>query len=130
MVLVRENLAMSEEKARSFLGRIVKSPLDALAAASGVKGKNEVWFPRSKEDVASAVTLSQDQRASFRSGTQADAATDAVDAAGGIVINLAGLKKVDVASGVASAEAAATTGAMAKALAEHDLALPLGDNPR
>ncbi len=120
---------MAKKDVPTFLGRIVKPPFDAQAAASNVKDPREIWFPISTEDVATAVALTQNERVFVRSGTQAAAAADVVDAAGGIVINLAELKKIDVTDGVLNAEVAVTTGAMAKALTKHELALPLSDNP-
>ncbi len=111
-----------------FQGRVVRR-LKALLAAHGLKHAREVWFPISKEDVASALARRRNQRMFVRSGTQPLAATDVVDAAGGVVLNLAELKKVNIDSGVVKAEVATTTGAVAKELADHELALPLGDNP-
>ena len=83
-----------------FLGRIVRFPVGIWAAASGVKGPHQVWFPISKADVATAVQHAQKLTMFVRSGLHAAAATDAVDASGGVVINLAELKNVDINNGV------------------------------
>ena len=64
-----------------FQGSVVHSPFDALAAASGVKGAQQVWFPQTKVDVATAVVRSHGQRTFIRSGWQA-ASTNSVDPAG------------------------------------------------
>ena len=121
---------VTKPKARKFMGRIVKSPLDALTAFSGVRSTREVLFPESKADVATAIRLSQNGRVFFRSGRQAAAVTDGVDAVDGVVINLAELNNLDIKKGIVSAEVAATCGEMAENLAEHGLALPLGNNPQ
>ena len=112
-----------------FQGSIVRSPFDALTAAAGVTGANQVWFPKSKADVATAVALTKDQRTLVRSGMQA-AATDATDAGGGVVIHLAALKDVSVKNGVVNAEAGSTTETVARHLSENGLALPLADSPQ
>ena len=120
---------VAQGKASGFQGRIVRAPLDALTAASGVKVPRAVLFPRSQADVATAVALSQKERVFVRSGTQAAAATDMVDAAGAVVINLGELTKVGISRGVMKAEVGATTGKMAQHLMEGGFALPLGNNP-
>ncbi len=117
------------KKRPEFLGRVVHYPLKTTAAAAGVENPHQVWYPRDQADVATAVVRSQNVKTFVRSGTQATA-TDAVDATGGVVINLAALRGVSGANGVVTAEAAATVGAVALQLAADGLVLPLVDNPR
>lgn len=116
-------------QAAGFVGRIVRTPFDALAAASGTKVPRAILFPKSQADVATAVALSQKERVFVRSGTQAAAATDMVDAAGAVVINLAELTNIDIVDGIIKAEVATTAGKMAEHLVERGFALPLGNNP-
>lgn len=111
-----------------FKGRVELPPFDALSALAGVKGASQVWFPKTKADVATAVVNSKDRRTLVRSGLQA-ATANVADAAGGVVIHLAALKKVGVRKSVLSAEAAATTSSVAEQLTQHGLALPLLDSP-
>ncbi len=112
-----------------FLGRIVQFPLGLHAAASGMKGPHQQWFPISKADVALAVQHAQHLRMFVKSGLQAAAATDAVDASGSVVLNLAELNKISIANGIVNVEPGATTKALADNLVKDDLALPLSDNP-
>jgi FAD/FMN-containing dehydrogenase len=116
-------------KLPTFQGSIVESTSDALTTATGVVGAHQVWFPKTKADVAAAVARSRNQLTLVRSGVQA-ATTDVAEAAGGIVINLAALNNIAIKAGVVSAEAAATTRDVAESLEEHGLALPLLDNPQ
>ncbi len=117
------------KKRPEFLGRVVQYPLSAKAAAAGVEGPHQVWYPKDQADVAAAVVRSQGFKTFVRSGTQA-VATDAVDATGGVVINLAALRAVSGADGLVTAEPAATVEAVARRLATEGLVLPLVDNPR
>ncbi|MBA4191767.1 MAG: hypothetical protein C0467_27625 [Planctomycetaceae bacterium] len=119
--------ASAKQKSSNFPVRVAESPQDAVAIASGVVGTHRVMFPKTKADVAEAVTRSRNLRTLVRSGLQA-AATDAVDVSGGVVIHLAGLNGISVKKDLLSAEAGATTGAVAERLWESDLALPLTDN--
>jgi FAD/FMN-containing dehydrogenase len=112
-----------------FLGRIVRFPLGVQAAISGMKGPHQQWFPISKADVATALQHAQNLRMFVKSGLQAAAVTDVVDASGSVVLNLADLMKVDINNGVVNVEPAANTKGVAESLAKHDLALPLADNP-
>ncbi len=112
-----------------FLGRVVHHPLKATAAAAGVEDPHQVWYPRDQADVAAAVVRSRNVKTFVRSGTQA-AATDSVDASGGVVIDLAALQGVAGDKGVVTAEAAATVAAVARQLSKDGLALPLVENPR
>ena len=116
-------------KTAGFTGRVVKFPGDALTTLSGMKSAREIVFPGSRTDVATAITRLQNEKVFVRSGTQAAAASDVADAAGGIVINLAGLNSLAIRNGVASAEAGATSGQMTELLRTQDLALPFPDNP-
>jgi FAD/FMN-containing dehydrogenase len=115
-----------KKKPPAFQG-VVQTTIDALTAASGVIGAQQVWFPKTKADVATAVAQTKDRLTLIRSGLQA-AATDAAEAAGGAVIHLAALKNISVKKGVMNAEAAATTRDVAENLEKHGLALPLLDN--
>lgn len=112
-----------------FQGTVVRNPVDALAATTGVSGPHQVWFPASKADVAAAVAGTQGLRTFVRSGMRAEAG-DTIDAAGGAVINLTALKGVSVTKDVVHAEAAATARSVARRLAESGLALPLAYNPQ
>ncbi|QEL19184.1 FAD-binding protein [Limnoglobus roseus] len=116
------------KKKPEFQGSIVHSAVDALTTAFGVKGAHQVWFPKTKADVATAVALSKEQVTLIRSGMQA-AATDTAEAVGGIVIHLAGLTKITAKPDAVNAEAGATTSAVAEQLEVNDLALPLIDSP-
>lgn len=111
-----------------FQGSIIRSPFSAMAAATGVKGAQQVWYPKTKADVTTAVVSSRGQRTFIRSGLQ-PAPTDAVDPTGGVVIHLGALNTISVKDGVLNADAAATAGAVAVQLSGRDLALPLPDNP-
>lgn len=116
-------------KKPDFQGRIVRSPVTEAMSVTGVKAARAVLFPKSQADVAAAVSQSQAQRLLVRSGTQAAAESDRVDAAGAVVINLAELSKVSVTDGTMKAEVAATAATMADHLVEKGFALPLGNNP-
>lgn len=118
---------MAKKKQPAFQG-VVQTAIDALTTASGVVGAQQMWFPKTKADVATAVALTKDRLTLVRSGLQA-AATDAAEVAGGAVIHLAALKNISVKMGVMNAEAAATTRDVAEHLEKHGLALPLLDNP-
>src|SRR4051794_27318495 len=102
-------------KLTEFQGTIVESARGALHTASGVRGARQVWFPKSRADVAAAVARTKDQLTLIRSGIQT-AASDVAEAVGGIVINLAALSDVSVKAGVVTAEAAATTRDVAEIL--------------
>ena len=109
-----------------FRGRVSQFPLGAAGGVPGIEGPHQVWFPKSKADVAAAVALTRNLRTFVRSGIQATV-SDVIDATGG-VINLAGLANVSAKGDVVTAEAASTVGALAEQLVEHKLALPLSDN--
>lgn len=119
---------MSKRKTATFLGRIVSSVDDFQGTVSDVIGPHQVWFPRSRADVATAVTLSENQKTFIRSGIQV-ARQDVVDGAGGIVINLRELVNIAINKDEVRAEAAATTEAVAERLANQGLVLPLSGNP-
>lgn len=118
---------MVDENVPTFQGRVIH-PLKALAAAHGLKHAREVWFPISQDDVATAIARPRIQKMFVRSGTQATAVTDMVDAAGGTVLNLAELKNIHIDNGVLKAEVAATIEEVGKKLAKDMFALPLGEN--
>ena len=98
----------------------------------------DVRFPRSDDEVVQAIkdALVLKKSVFFKAGNQPAAKTDvSVDATGGMVININALYKInsslpmDAASDVIVAEAAAKNKDIAKYLAKHQLALPLGSDP-
>ena len=111
-----------------FLDGTVQLHLGDSPSASGVTGPHQIWFPKSKAAVGKAVSLARSVKTFVRSGIQA-AASDVVDATGGVVIDLASLNNVHVKGGSLTAEPGATTRKVANHLAEHGLVLPLADRP-
>jgi hypothetical protein len=112
--------------ARAFRGQVVQAPTDALAAAIGIAAATQIWFPRSKADVATAVRGLRNVKTLVKSGLRA-APSDAVDAAGGVVLHLASLNQVSVKGDVIAAEPATTSEAVVDQLVKSGLALPLPD---
>jgi hypothetical protein len=94
------------KKKPAFQG-VVKTGFDALSTASGVIGAQQIFFPKTKADVATVVAQTKDRLTVVRSGLQT-AVTDVAAAAGGAVILLAALKNISVKAGVLNAEAAAS----------------------
>ncbi|MGB1241150.1 MAG: FAD-binding protein [Chitinophagales bacterium] len=116
-----------------FKGRIVSSEYDFQTVASDVTGSYQVLYPKSREDLATAIKILQDEKIFIhekifvRSGIQV-AKKDLEDGTGGIVINLRELSKVTVKEEEVIAEAAATNEMIIEELIEHNLVLPLTDN--
>jgi len=118
---------MEKKKTVEFRGRVVSSEYDFQPVASDVTGFHEVWYPKSRTDLARAIKLLQNQNIFIRSGIQV-AKQDIVDGTGGTVINLKELVKIAINEDEVKAEAAATIEMITEYLVEHDLVLPLSDN--
>jgi FAD/FMN-containing dehydrogenase len=118
----------SKAKTNNFKGRVIPSNWDFQNTITDVTGSHHVWYPASKDDVATAIDLSKNQKTFVRSGKQV-ARQDEVDGSDGVVINLSELVKVTIGGNKVVVEAAATPEDIMEHLTEHRLALPLSDDP-
>jgi FAD/FMN-containing dehydrogenase len=118
----------SKAKTDPFKGRVIPSKWDFQNTITDVSGSHDVWYPASKDDVATAIDLSKNQKTFVRSGKQV-ARQDEVDGSDGVVINLSELVNVTIDGNKVVVEAAATPEDIVEHLTEHKLALPLSDDP-
>jgi FAD/FMN-containing dehydrogenase len=108
----------------SFKGRITSSH----EAQAEFRGKPTILIPESIEDVERALRLAQaaNRRVFVRSG-RSISATDVTKPAAAIV-SLEAFRDVDISNHRVTVGAAATTGDVARKLADQSLFLPLDDN--
>jgi FAD/FMN-containing dehydrogenase len=121
----------SKAKAKRFKGRIVPSKWDFQNTITDVLGSHYVWYPASKDDVATAIDLSKNQKTFVRSGKQVVRQDEVIedDKSNVVVINLGDLANVTINGNKVVVEAAATSEDIVEHLAKHNLALPLSDDP-
>lgn len=113
-----------------FKGRIIPSNWDFQNTITDVSGFHYVWYPASKDDVATAIDLSKSQRTFVRSGRQVAKQDEvAENGADMVVINLSELTNVTIEGNKVVAEAAATSEDIVEHLVKHRLVLPLSDDP-
>ncbi len=125
----RSAIKLSRRQAIPLQNLLMKPSMAPVNAVSGILSPIAVWLPKTRANVAKAVALSQTESVAFKSSMQAAAKNDLVGADSRIVINLSQLNKIKIHLNVVKAEAGVSIGDLARSLADHQLALPLGDNP-
>ena len=129
MAKKKSTIKLSRQQAIHLQNLLMKPSMAPVNSVSGIVSPIAVWLPKTRANVAKAVELSQNESLAFKSSLQAAAKNDVVGADSRIVINLSQLKKIKIHQNVVKAEAGVSIGDLAKSLADHQLALPLGDNP-
>ena len=111
-----------------FKGIVVSSEYDFTNKITDVLGSYDIWYPESSEDIKNAIILSQNHKTFIRSGRQV-VKQDMVDGSGAIVINLSELNNISLMDGIVQIDAGVTVKELSTFLWQHNLILPLTDNP-